>query len=170
MVAISKDDQLGKKRPKRKKSKSAQKAIIKKLDKICSMAVLQMDRGRFWDNPPLQGFACNNHLVRRGQMKVRWNPLNVHCGSSGANYRHEQNNHYMVAWFIEKYGDKTYQELVKFSVGEAKWHISELEEMLVFWDKVYKEKLGRGITTAMYLTDFRSVDHKDLYNAWTRRL
>lgn len=79
--------------------------------------------------------------------------MNCFSGTTGANYRHEQNPHYMVTWFVGKYGSDEYKKLVDFSIGIAKWSMSELREMLHFWE--YARDYTREELTYLYFNTFR---------------
>jgi hypothetical protein len=160
MKDFSKKAQLGKKIPTKK--------LIKQIDKACSDAILSIDGNHPWDNPPCKGFICNNHLIRRGLFKVRFHPLNCFAGTSGSNFRHENDPQYMTAWYMNKFSKKIYLELQKYSVGEAKWSRDELEQLLYFWETVsgLSPAPDRKYVTAMYMNKFRSIEQVELINAF----
>lgn len=146
--------------------------LIKKIDATCSKAVLRMDNNISWDQPPCEGFMCCNHLFRRGLQKVRFYPLNMYCGSSGANFRHERFPEYMTTWFIRKYGFHVYEEMQALSIGEAKYTRQELDDILEFWNLVLltSSKFSRETLAGLYMQKIRPAEHEGLKTALLKRL
>jgi hypothetical protein len=148
-----------------KKNISKSKILKVQLDDALRRAVMNIDNKTPWDN--LSGTLQVNHLITRSCEKVRWHPINVFCGTSSANLRHEYQPDHMNLWFVLKYGVGVYSELCNFSHGVAKWTIEELENLLDFWESNIcgntRDKVENG-----YLLRFNRHNGQELLNEYLK--
>lgn len=135
---LSKSHQTrGKKEKPVKKQKSNRAKIKARIEELARKLILKIDDFKNWDD--CKGVSCWNHLITKtAGDHVRWIPLNIFCGSMGANNRHEYDYTYMVNWFKNKYGDRVYDELVKYSHSGYKLTMSDLEDIETFWINMLK--------------------------------
>jgi hypothetical protein len=154
-LKFSKKKQCRGTKEKNKPKALSRKKLMKRADDMCSLAIRKIDNNIPWDSG-CEGFICNNHLITRGCHKTRFHPLNCFAGTSGANYRHEKNPIYMITWFIKRFGPDLFDELVKLSIGEAKWTNEELKQIYTFWNMVYNshELMSREEVLHLYNINF----------------
>lgn len=88
--------------------------LIKEADRVFSLWIRERD-----------GWACvicgnkeqvqNGHLIRRGKKNVRWDEHNCNCQCSRCNYKHNAEPEPYTEWFLLKWGEEIYLDLVKRS-------------------------------------------------------
>lgn len=75
----------------------------------------------------------------------------------------------MVNWFLSKYGQEVYQELQRYSVGEAKWSRKELEDLLKFWEtSLSLSVVNREWLAIQYMKNFRTNDQENLITSFCK--
>ncbi len=122
----------------KKSSKSERKKLIKKLDKIFSEYIRLRDGYKC----VLCGSRTNvqaGHLITRNKYSTRWNEENVFAQCKSCNYRHEYQPEIYTSWYIEKFGEKKYLDLVKRSNVIVKYKNYDLETMI----EHYKQKIEK---------------------------
>ncbi len=114
--------------------KISRKGLIRMLDKLTSIKVVERDRKCFTCGKTYD--LTNGHLFTRGFYIVRWDMLNCHAQCVGCNFRHEFDPSVYQLKFIEKYGLETYKELYrkahrpnKFSDLQLKGFVQELKQL-----------------------------------------
>ena len=116
----------------KRKKKSKRTVLVDRLDDVSTRVLHKVDKEP-WDSPACKGFLCNNHFFRRGFQIVKWNPINIFLGTSGANFRHEHDESYMTNWFIKKYGHGFYEALFQYAHSNYKLTIVDMEQIEDFW-------------------------------------
>lgn len=105
-------------KPKKKKLDSLPK-LVKKADTVFSNFIRTRDN-----------FTCvlcgsknipqNGHLIKRGKRATRFDEKNCNCQCASCNIRHNYYPEPYTSWFINRYGAKEYQDLVRRAGNENK--------------------------------------------------
>lgn len=113
----------------KRKKKVPLNKLVKKLDAVFSVWVRNRDKKCVLCGTTNQ--LCNGHLLKRGKHATRFDEKNCNCLCMSCNYRDEFDHDLYVSWFLEKYGEREYLDLVKKGHTIKKWSRDELEEMLI---------------------------------------
>ena len=102
--------------------------LLKKADAIFSIWIRTRD-----------GYRCvlcnstvrvqNGHLIARGKRAVRFDVKNCNAQCSRCNYKHEFEPQHYISWFLRKWGEGEYLDLVDKSKPIYKFSRSELEDL-----------------------------------------
>lgn len=114
----------------KRKKKVPLNKLIKKLDAVFSVWIRTRDNYTC----VLCGSKlnpCCGHLLKRGKHSTRFDEKNCSCLCRNCNFLDELDHDLYVSWFLEKYGEKEYLELVRKGHTIKKWSRDELEEMLL---------------------------------------
>ena len=102
--------------------------LMKKADKIFSEWIRNRDQHCVLCGTTYQ--LCNGHLVKRGKHSTRFDEKNCNCLCKRCNFRDEFDHDIYVSWFLKKYGEEEYQDLVKRGHTIKKFNRYELEELI----------------------------------------
>lgn len=83
----------------------------------------------------------NNHLLKRGKWNTRFNELNCHAGCSYHNTLHNTQPQIYTSWFIKKYGEQAYLDLVELSEKPVKKDRFHLIEIILKYRELNREFL-----------------------------
>ena len=114
--------------------KTGRQKAIKKADDAMSQYIRKRDKYCITCGSPAN--LTNSHLITRSKHATRWVELNCHCQCRGCNYRHEFQPEIYTTWFLNKYGEKQYAELVLESNTIKKYTVQAIEDIA----RHYKEK------------------------------
>ena len=124
--------------------KPSRKALVKKLDTLFSLYIRMRDKKLLGGICP---FACNKpleccfHFVTRAKHSVRWDESNAVGGCHGHNYRYEFDPHFAIRWYIDRYGEPAYADLILKGNQIAKFSNADLQDKIDF----YKAKVEGGV-------------------------
>ena len=128
----------------KKSSRSERKKLVKKLDKVFSEYIRLRDGYKC----VLCGSRINiqaGHLITRGKYSTRWDEDNVFAQCRSCNYRHEYQPEIYTSWYIEKFGENRYLDLVEKSNVIVKYKNCDLKIMIEYYKRkveVLKQKNG----------------------------
>ncbi len=108
--------------------KTKRKKLVEALDKRVAEIVKKRDKHCVTCGTTANPTA--GHLITRAKYSVRWDLRNVFQQCKSCNFIHEFNPHIFTNWYINKFGVKQYQALVKLSNQVKPKHITELEKLL----------------------------------------
>jgi hypothetical protein len=111
--------------------KLSRKALVKKLDKVCSMYIRARD-GKCVICGSTDKLT-NGHLFSRTSYSTRWDSVkggNNHCQCWGCNYRHEFDSYQYNRWYISKFGQAKWEKLHQRYKAVKKFKDFELQEMI----------------------------------------
>lgn len=104
------------------------------LDGLVKTRIYERDLKEFGDKCSLCGNPTKkrqwSHLISGRKHSVRWNPINIFSQCRGCNIRHEHYPEYYTAWWIRRYGEANYQDLVRLSQSGIKWRSMDLRLMI----------------------------------------
>lgn len=118
-----------KKPTKKRVKKPSLPKLMKKADKVFSEWIRNRDNH--------QCVVCgstyivqNGHLIARGKKATRFDEKNCNAQCSSCNYKHNFEPQHYTSWFIKKYGEQEYLNLVELSKTIKKFNRYELEELI----------------------------------------
>jgi len=118
----------------RKTKKTARQRAIKKADDAFSLYIRTRDKRCVLCGKETELTA--GHLITRSRWSVRYDEDNVFCQCTSCNLKHEYYPEIFTAWYISRFGEKKYEELVIKSQQPKKYTTQELLELAEY----YKEK------------------------------
>ena len=124
-------------KPKKRKSGSERKRLVKALDAISSLYTKMEHKRRVGPycflpgcgQPATQTF----HIISRAKYSVRWDERNLTASCAGHNLRYEHDVvlvKRVIDWYITTKGQVAWEQLVTDSNEVAKFENYELQEML----------------------------------------
>lgn len=126
----------------RLKKSSSRGAVIKRVHALMREIVLDRDKGCVTP-PPEKGHSPirqAGHLIKSTKGNVRWDLWNVHEQCSSCNKRHNEQEHYYVAWFLKTFGQQEYLRLRDEAVGVG-LKTYELEEYYLQLKEIRQRQL-----------------------------
>src|ERR1035437_7794925 len=111
--------------PKTKTRKISRKGLVKKLDKAVSVSVIERDK-KCVTCDSTDRLGCG-HLFSRVAYSTRWDLMNCYAQCWPCNFRHEFDPYPLTNYFINKYGQDTYQVLHSQYVTPRKYKNFQLE-------------------------------------------
>ena len=132
-----------KEKPKKKRSVRKRPIIMlqEQADRLVRRIVLIRDDELCVCPEPKHGHSQNmqaGHLVTRAKKSVRWDLWNVSVQCSGCNMLHEYQPERYTRWFIEKFGSKTWLDLIERSSHIQKYSTEYMEDLIVGLEGLYK--------------------------------
>jgi hypothetical protein len=133
--------------PKRKrtrrypKSGDSIRALRAKLDTIFSLYIRTRDQSCFANSSDCSGPIQAGHLITRGATRIRWDERNCFGSCRSHNFRHEYRPEIMTAWFIAKYGNELYNDLVQLSRTTWKPTRPELIRLIAIYEGRIKDAI-----------------------------
>lgn len=109
--------------------KSERKKLVEKLDAVFSKFIRERDSGICPICRKREVEQCF-HLITRAKYNTRWDTDNCFGSCAGCNYAHEYNPHPATLYWIQKYSQQAYEDLVLKSNQIAKFSNEQLEEMI----------------------------------------
>ena len=83
------------------------------------------------------------HIITRSVYSVRWDEENVWAQCRGCNFLHEHRPEIFITWFINRFGRKKWEALLRRSRTLKKWQNYELTEMIQHYKEKIKELEGK---------------------------
>ncbi len=80
------------------------------------------------------------HLITRVNYSTRWDEMNCFAQCRSCNFMHEYRPEIFTLWFIEKYGQETYEKLVQKSRMIVKYKNRDLEALIEYYKQRLKER------------------------------
>ena len=117
--------------------KSTRKKLIQKLDTIVSLIVRARDGHCVTPTDKCTKVLQCSHLIKRGKLPTRFDLANCNCQCSYHNYLHNNYPEIYTEWWLNRYGQEAYNELIKTSQQLWKPSIAELESLLEHLNKIY---------------------------------
>jgi hypothetical protein len=99
--------------------------LIKQTDKLVSEYVRKRDPFCVLCGSR-ERLQCS-HLIRRGRMSTRFDVVhNCHTNCASCNYKHNIFPEFYTMWFIDKFGEEAYKNLIQRSLVIKKYTRTEL--------------------------------------------
>lgn len=117
-------------------SASRRKKLINQLDEVVSK-IVRLREPYCVTCGTTENLTCS-HLITRNKKSIRWNLDNCHCQCKSCNFRHEYYPEIYTEWWLNKYDQEKYSELIKMGNVTKKWTLEELEALLKFYQKLLK--------------------------------
>lgn len=124
-----------KKRKKRKKSD--RKKLEDRADRAMSLYVRRRDRRCVLCGSEYKLQA--GHVLTRGAKSVRWDERNVFCQCRNCNLRHEYHPEIYYEWYINRFGAKQFEELIRDANTPKKHTLDELRQIAEYYRKKANE-------------------------------
>ena len=105
--------------------------LIKEIDALVSKYVRMRDGKCVTPSPKCTKVLQCSHLIRRGKGATRFDLRNCNCQCSYHNYLHNYSPEIYTQWFINKFGENVYNELVNRSNKIKKYTRLELENLKI---------------------------------------
>ena len=127
-------------RPKRRKKKTERQLWERRLDGLVREIVLARDGFCVCPSNKHTQIMQPGHLITRGRESVRWDLYNVNCQCSGCNLMHEYYPEIYTNWFIGRFGEDRYGQMVQDSITVSKLTIDQLETLYMNLIEVQKKQ------------------------------